>query len=1253
MESVRRVFVEKRPGFDVEARYLLGDLRDYLGIRSLERVRICKRYDLSGLTGDEYLAARDSVLSEPNCDIVYDEKLPACAGQHLAVELLPGQYDQRADSAAQCVQLLTQKERPLVHSATHYVFEGAISAEQLATIKSYLINPIECQEASLGKPSSLVMVTTVPDDVPIMTGFIKKSAAEIAKMVKDLGMAMNAEDLAFCQRYFRDEEKRDPSFAELRVIDTYWSDHCRHTTFHTNIDEVEIDLGELTKPILKTYQQYRQLRLELGRQDKPLSLMDLATIGMRELKKQGKLDNHDVSEEINACSIVINADIDGKDEEWLIMFKNETHNHPTEIEPYGGAATCLGGAIRDPLSGRSYAYQAMRITGAADPRVGIDDTLPGKLPQRKITTTAATGFSSYGNQIGLTAGKILEIYHQGYMAKRMELGAIVAAAPRRNVVRKTPAPGDVILLIGGRTGRDGCGGATGSSKAHTGDSLQECGAEVQKGNALLERNIQRLFRNADFARRVKRCNDFGAGGVCVAIGELADGLYIDLDKVPTKYDGLDGTELAISESQERMACVFAPEDVAAAIDLAARENLEATPVAMVTDKARLHMQWRGKTIIDLARSFLDTNGVTQHTTAVITAPAPEANYFRQAVASATAAPSLTDAWLNTLRDLNVCSQKGLVERFDATIGASTIINPLGGKTRMTPNESMAAKLPVTGRTTTCTLMSHGFNPQLSSWSPYHGALYAVVEANAKIAAAGGDVSQVRMSFQEYFERLGDDETRWGKPLAALLGGLKGQLEFGTAAIGGKDSMSGTFEDISVPPTLVAFAITSCKAGALCSPELKHPGNRLLLLAAPRDKQEMPDFAQLRQNYANLHRWISTERLVAAAHTVGHGGVAAALAKMCFGNWLGVTLDKGWDAGNLFSPDYGAIIIETVPGWNETLPGTVPLGWTSAEPVIRAGTVSISLADAAAAWQEPLEKVFPTRADQAPPSPPWQPYTKGPRRQKTSKIAKPRVFIPLFPGTNCEYDTQRAFERAGAVVESLVLRNRSIAEIEESVQAIIKGIANAQIIVFAGGLSGGGEPGGCGKFIATTFRNPRIAAATEKLMRERDGLILGIGDGFQALIKLGLVPYGEIRPRLASDAPTLALNSIGRHTATTVRTVVSSNLSPWLMHTAPGEVHEMAISHGEGRFVASEQQIKNLLDNGQIACQYADLNGKPCADMPWNPNGSMAAVEGLCSPDGRVLGKMGHSERHVDTHIGINIPGQRAQGLFQAGVDYFA
>jgi phosphoribosylformylglycinamidine synthase len=1253
MEFVRRVFVEKRPGFDVEAGHLLHDLRENLGMHALQRVRICKRYDLSGLTDEEYAAARDCVLSEPNCDFVYEETLPPSDGACFAIEFLAGQYDQRADSAAQCVQLLTQKERPLLRCASVYILEGPLSDAELKAVKDYLINPIECQEAALDKPASLVMRAEVPADVPIMAGFIHKSAAEIASMVKELGLAMNREDLAFCQGYFRDEEQRDPSYAELRVIDTYWSDHCRHTTFHTAIDEVEIDLGELSKPIIQSYLQYQHIRLDHGRQDKAVSLMDLATIGMRELKKQGKLDNLDASEEINACSIVITADIDGQDEEWLLMFKNETHNHPTEIEPYGGAATCLGGAIRDPLSGRAYAYQAMRITGAADPRASLEDTLPGKLSQRKITTSAAAGFSTYGNQIGLAAGKVQEIYHPGYLAKRMELGAIMAAAPRSNVVREVPAPGDVILLIGGRTGRDGCGGATGSSKAHTGESLQQCAAEVQKGNPLCERNIQRLFRNADFSRRVKRCNDFGAGGVCVAIGELASGLDVDLDKVPKKYEGLDGTELAISESQERMACVFAPADVAAAIALAASENLEATPVAVVTDTARLRMQWRGKTIIDLARSFLDSNGVTQHASAHITAPDAQANFFQQAQASAKAAPSLNDAWLATLRDLNVCSQKGLIEHFDSSVGAATIISPLGGRLRLTPNEAMAAKLPVSGRTTTCSLMSHGFNPLLSEWSPYHGALYAVIEANAKIAAAGGDVTQVRMSFQEYFERLGEDEVRWGKPLAALLGGLKGQLEFGTASIGGKDSMSGSFEDISVPPTLVAFAVTAAKAGALCSPELKHPGSRLFLLSAPRDAQEMPDFAQLRENFAQLQRWIGCERIVVAAHSVGQGGIAAALAKMCFGNWLGATLDDGWDAGNLFAPDYGAIIIETAPGWTESLPGTQALGWTSAEPVIRAANSSLSLEEALAAWQEPLEKIFPTRAQFVPPAPPWQPYSKGPRRPKGGKVAKPRVFIPVFPGTNCEYDTQRAFERAGATVERVVLRNRSSAEIEESIQAIVKAIANAQIIAFAGGFSGGDEPDGSGKFIATTFRNPRVAAATESLLGDRDGLILGICNGFQALIKLGLVPYGEIRPRLANEHPALAFNSIARHAASSVRTVVASNLSPWLMHCQIGDVHEMPISHGEGRFVANEEQVQQLLDNGQIAFQYADLEGKPVAAMPWNPNGSIAAVEGLCSPDGRVLGKMGHSERGVDTHIAINIPGQRGQGLFQAGVDYFA
>lgn len=1257
VELVRRVFVEKREGFDVEAQQLLGDIRENLGMNSLSGLRIVKRYDISGLNDEEYASARDSILSEPNCDRVYERELPVpTESLAFAVEYLPGQYDQRADSAAQCVQLLTQKERPLVRSATVYIFTG-IDSEALIRVKGYLINPVDSREALLSMPETLEMKSEVPPDVKIMTGFLTLSQDELRRMVRELGLAMSVEDLAFCQEYFRDTEKREPTLSEIRVIDTYWSDHCRHTTFHTELKDTEIALSPLTAPIMKTYRKYTHLRKELGREDKTLCLMDLATIGVRELKRLGKLDNLDASEEINACSIRIEAKVDGKPQEWLVMFKNETHNHPTEIEPFGGAATCLGGAIRDPLSGRSYVYQAMRITGSADPRTPVSETLPGKLPQRKITRTAAAGFSSYGNQIGLAAGKVQEVYHPGFIAKRLELGAVIAAAPRENVIRSVPSPGDVILLIGGRTGRDGCGGATGSSKSHTGESLATCGAEVQKGNPLTERNIQRLFRNPEFAKLVKRCNDFGAGGVCVAIGELAPGLRVDLDKVPKKYDGLDGTELAISESQERMACVIAPEDVEKAIEFSNAENLEATRVAVVAPEPRLTMKWRDKTIINISREFLDTNGVTQHAAAEITAPNPEKNFFRRRPAGST----LREQWLSDLGDLNVCSQKGLVERFDGTIGASTVISPYGGWTRLCPNEAMAAKLPVAGVTNTCTLMSHGYDPYLSEWSPFHGALYAVIESLAKIAAAGGDYSGCRLTFQEFFEHMGSAPRRWGKPLASLLGGLLAQLEFGTGSIGGKDSMSGTFEHISVPPTLVSFAVGVTEADTVKTPEFKRADSRVYILPSPRDEAEMPNFKLLRINFANLLKW-SSRRTVISAATVGHGGIAAAISKMCFGNWLGFSFAEGWDADKLFSPDFGAIICEAAPGWYGELKGAIYLGQTTAQPVIRANDgVTITLQEAADAWRTPLEKVFPTTAasveasvkSSVETSIPWRPWSGGTAPRGRVKCARPRVFIPIFPGTNCEYDTQRAFERAGAVVNSIVIRNKSAADIESSVSAIAAAISNAQIIAFPGGFSGGDEPDGSGKFIATTFRNPRVAAAVSCLLKERDGLMLGICNGFQALIKLGLLPYGEIRPALSSDDPTLTFNTIGRHMATTVNTVVASNLSPWLSLCRPGEVHSVAISHGEGRFVATPTMLESLFQNGQVAFQYAGPDGHPAAEMPWNPNGSLAAIEGITSADGRILGKMGHSERGVDTYICKNIPGSHAQCLFQAGVDYFA
>ena len=1243
-DLVRRVFVEKREGFDVEARQLFADIKERLGLEWLTGLRVLKRYDLSGISDAEFGPARDSILSEPNCDNVFEETLPLKAGETaFAVEYLPGQYDQRADSAAQCIQLLTQGERPLVRSATVYVFCGKLSDDEFSRCKAYLVNPVESREASLEKPVTLEMTSDVPADVAVLKGFISLDKAGIEKMTKDMGLAMSAEDLAFCQEYFRDTEKREPTLSEIKVIDTYWSDHCRHTTFHTCIDETEIDMSQYTAPVLSTYRQYKDLRSSLGRENKTLCLMDIATIGARELKRQGKLDNLDASDEINACSIEIEADIDGKKEPWLVMFKNETHNHPTEIEPFGGAATCLGGAIRDPLSGRSYVYQAMRITGAGDPRVPISETLPGKLPQRKITRTAAAGYSSYGNQIGLAAGKVQEIYHPGYIAKRMELGAVIAAAPKQNVVRGVPAPGDVILLIGGRTGRDGIGGATGSSKAHTGESLATCGAEVQKGNPLTERNIQRLFRNPDFSRLVKRCNDFGAGGVCVAIGELAPGLVVDLDKVTKKYEGLDGTELAISESQERMACVIAKSDVPKAIGLAKEENLEATAVAEVSDVNRLRMSWRGKTIIDLSRDFLDTNGVTQHASAHVLAPEDDKNYFARKPEGAT----LKDAWLNNLQDLNVCSQKGLVERFDATIGASSVISPYGGKMRLTPNEAMVCKLPVSGKTNTATVMSHGYNPYLSEWSPYHGALYAVIESLSKIVIAGGDPFGCRLSFQEFFERLNRVPESWGKPLAALLGGLKGQLEFGTGAIGGKDSMSGTFEHISVPPTLVSFAVNAMPVSNVMTNVFSKAGNKVYVLKASRDSAEMPDFNELRENFRKVQKWIAAGRIKSGA-TVGHGGVAAAVSKMCFGNMLGLKISDAWSRDALFDASYGSFVLESA----EELPGAVLLGELTDDAVIKVGGELICLKEACEKWQEPLEKVFPTSAAAVSKESPWRPYNGGVKVVSTVKTAKPRVFIPVFPGTNCEYDSQRAFEFAGAEVNAFVIRNKSANDIEESVAAIVKGIRNAQIIMFPGGFSGGDEPDGSGKFIATTFRNPRVAEAVTDLLKNRDGLMLGICNGFQALIKLGLVPFGEIRPQMAHDDPTLTFNTIGRHMATTVNTVVASNMSPWLAFCKPGDVFSIPISHGEGRFVATPEMVDTLFQNGQVAFQYADLNGTPAVEMPWNPNGSVAAIEGITSPDGRILGKMGHSERVVDGSISVNIPGRQDQGIFKAGVAYY-
>ena len=1251
MENVRRIFVEKRPGFDVEAQGLCADLNETLGIKGLTGARVFKRYDVSGLSDAEYERAVSAVFSEPNCDEVYFETLPEVRGQVFAVEYLPGQYDQRADSAAQCIQLFTQGERPQVKTATVYVLEGDLDGETVARIKHYIINPVESREASLEKPETLKMSVNVPEDVKTVTGFTTLSFEEVSRMVRDLGMAMTPSDLQFCQAYFRDEEKRDPSLTELRAIDTYWSDHCRHTTFLTSIDQVTFDTDPLCAPIAQAYGDYLKCRDKVyaGRQ-RDVTLMDMAVIGMKELRRRGKLHDLDQSEEINACSIIVTATVDGVEEEWLIQFKNETHNHPTEIEPFGGAATCLGGAIRDPLSGRAYVYQAMRITGAADPRVPVSETLPGKLPQRKLTRTAAAGFSSYGNQIGLAAGKVQEVYHPGFVAKRLETGAVIAAVPRKNVVREAPEPGDLVILLGGRTGRDGCGGATGSSKAHTEESLSTCGAEVQKGNPPTERHIQRLFRNDEFARMIKRCNDFGAGGVSVAIGELAPGLTINLDAVPRKYEGLDGTELAISESQERMACVISPENKDRFIEIAQSENLEATLVAQVDAEPRLKMIWRGKTLVDLSRAFLDTNGVTQHAQAHVTAPKAEEDFFTRTPQALLDSKNLPEAWMRNLQDLNVCSQKGLVERFDGSIGASTVIAPYGGKTRLTPNEAMAAKLPVLGKTDFCTLMSHGYNPYLSSWSPFHGAVYAVVESLAKIAAAGGDSSKARLTFQEYFERMTEDATRWGKPLAALLGGLAAQLGMGVASIGGKDSMSGSFDDIDVPPTLISFAVATGDAKKLISPELKAAGHKLAMIEVARDEREMPDFETLLRKYAALHEWIQEGKVISAA-TVGQGGAAAAISKMCFGNLIGVQL-REISVKALFSPNYGSIILELADGV-DSLPGTRAIGETIAQSEIRVEEEVILLEDAIASWTAPLEPIFPTVPRQAAPEAGFVPYRAESRVKPSVHVARPQVLIPVFPGTNCEYDTEKAFEMAGARVKTVLIRNLNPEAIEQSVAEIVNAIKGSQIVAFPGGFSGGDEPDGSAKFIVSTFRNPRIAEAMQELLETRDGLVLGICNGFQALIKLGLVPYGKIKPKLDVSDPTLTFNTIGRHVATTVDTVVTSNKSPWMMYTEPGEVHAIAISHGEGRFVASEEQVKALLANGQVATQYAGPDGKPAQCAPYNPNGSVWAIEGITSPDGRVLGKMGHSERSVDTQIAINIPGNKDQKLFQAGVDYFA
>ncbi len=1256
--TVRRIYVEKRQGFyDIPAQQLCADLMESFRLTGLRAVRLFNRYDIEGLSDEEYATVKSVVFSEPPVDVVYEESLPNFSNSRVfAAEYLPGQYDQTADSAAQCVQLVTQKERPVIATARVVVLVGDIDDATFAKIKSYYINAVESREAKLEKPDSLDMEIEAPDDVEVIEGFTEWSENKLGAFMAARGFAMSFEDLKFCQSYFRDMEHRDPTITEIRVIDTYWSDHCRHTTFTTAIDRVDIEQGDYSPAIVKAYRQYQADRDEVyADQDRDVSLMDLAVIGMKTLKKQGKLADLDESEEINACSIVVNADIGGENEEWLIMFKNETHNHPTEIEPFGGAATCLGGAIRDPLSGRSYVYQAMRVTGAADPRRPVSETMEGKLPQKKITQGAAAGYSSYGNQIGLATGQVAEVYHEGFMAKRMEIGAVIAAAPKVNVVREVPQKGDVVVLVGGRTGRDGCGGATGSSKEHTAESLTTCGAEVQKGNPPTERKIQRLFRNAKVSRMIKRCNDFGAGGVSVAIGELTDGLVIDLDLVKKKYEGLDGTELAISESQERMAVVLASENVDAFIKYADDENLEATVVAEVTDDRRLVMKWRENTIVNLSRDFLDTNGVKQHIDVEVASPTREDCYFDKLPMKIEALGSdIEKAWLENLKDLNVCSQKGLAERFDATIGGNTVLMPFGGKTQMTPVDGMVAKLPVLGKeTTTATAMTYGYNPHLMEWSPFHGAVYAVLESVAKMVALGGRADTIRMTFQEYFESLGNDSRKWGKPFAALLGALWAQHQLEIPAIGGKDSMSGTFMDLTVPPTLVSFAVDVMKADNAISPEFKYAGNKVYYIESPRDSYDMPDFKYLRNAYSKVSQFMADKKVFSAS-SVRVGGIAAAITKMCLGNNIGFKFNRVPSKADLFRADYGGLLLEVSAAADvaKDLKGVkyIELGETTHVTSIVCGKAVITLPDALKAYTAPLEKIFPTAVKNNDKAVNEFLYTNGNRIKGKGSIAVPKVFIPVFPGTNCEYDSARAFERAGAVTETLVIRNLTPSAVEESVEAIVKGIQSAKIVMLPGGFSGGDEPDGSGKFIAAMFRNPRIKEAVDDLLQHRDGLMLGICNGFQALIKLGLVPYGEIRD-LTDASPTLTHNQIGRHVSCMVRTKVVSNLSPWFNNVKVGETFTIPVSHGEGRFVADKEVVAKLRINGQIATQYVGPTSEPTALAPFNPNGSVNAIEGITSPDGRVLGKMGHSERIGDS-VAVNVPGNQNQLIFEAGVQYY-
>ena len=1249
MSKVKRVYVEKKQPYAVKAKELTEDIKGYLGINTLDAVRVLVRYDVENLSEDTYKKALTTIFSEPPVDNVYEENFPFNETDRIfSVEYLPGQFDQRADSAEQCVKFLNEDEKPVIKSATTYVLEGHMSDEQFEQVKSYCINPVDSRETGLEKPETLVTEFEEPADVIIFDGFKDMEEAPLKELYDSLGLAMTFKDFLHIQNYYKNEEDRDPSITEIRVLDTYWSDHCRHTTFNTELTDVTFDDGYFNSPLVKTYEEYMETRESVfkGRKDKFVCFMDLALMAMRKLKMEGKLDDQEESDEINACSIVVPVEVDGKEEEWLVNFKNETHNHPTEIEPFGGAATCLGGAIRDPLSGRTYVYQAMRVTGAADPTKSMSETLKGKLPQKKIVQGAANGYSSYGNQIGLATGYVKEIYHPDYVAKRMEIGAVMGAAPRRAVQRLNSDPGDIIILLGGRTGRDGCGGATGSSKIHTEQSIESCGAEVQKGNAPTERKLQRLFRREEVSYLIKKCNDFGAGGVSVAIGELADGLHVNLDKVTKKYAGLDGTEIAISESQERMAVVVDPKDVEQFLKYANEENLEATEVAYVTEEPRLVLEWRGKEIVNISRAFLDTNGAHQETTVEVEMPDEDKNFFKK--------PQVDDVkekWLETLSDLNECSQKGLVEKFDGSIGAGSVFMPFGGKYQLTETQTMVAKLPVLkGKCDTVTIMSYGFDPYLSSWSPYHGAIYAVVDSVAKVVATGGDYKKIRFTFQEYFRRMTEDPKRWSQPFAALLGAYDAQMGFGLPSIGGKDSMSGTFNDIDVPPTLVSFAVDVAKEKDIITPEFKEVGSKIVKFEICRDQYEKPNYECMMKLYDAIHEMIQNGTII-SAYALDSKGVIPAVSKMAFGNKIGVSVSGQIPGADLFAPGYGDIIAE-VPAdkIDDVNVSYVLIGETTDDATLKYGEESILLDDAIKTWEKPLEKVFPTRSHKDTSVIDTPVYDKGSVYVCKNKIAKPTVFIPVFPGTNCEYDSAKAFENAGAKVITKVFKNLTPEDIRDSVKIFEESINQSQIIMFPGGFSAGDEPDGSAKFFATAFRNEKIKEAVHKLLNERDGLALGICNGFQALIKLGLVPNGQITGQ-NENSPTLTYNTINRHVSKMVYTKVVSNKSPWLQLAELGGTYVNPASHGEGRFVAPEACIKELFANGQVATQYVNEQGQPTMDEEWNVNGSYYAIEGITSPDGRCLGKMAHIERKGNS-VAMNIYGEQDLKVFEAGVKYF-